>query len=187
MSGLIRCFVSVDVEDESLLDMFQSLQRMLLETGNPMRLVKRENMHLTLRFLGEIPEPRVRQVMKGLAELMFERFRIEFKGLGVFPSRSFVRVVWVGVGKGVRELESIHSQLNEVLRRVGFESEKLSPHLTIARVKTVRNRQGLLRVLDEYGETSFGFMEVSSVRLKRSILTPKGPVYTTLMEVKPKP
>lgn len=185
MKGLIRSFISVDVEDSNLLDRFQSLQRMLVETGNPVKLVERRNLHLTLRFLGEIPEPRVKQVMRGLAGLRFERFRLEFKGLGVFPSRSYVRVVWVGVGKGVESLENIHTQVNGVLEELGFKAERFSPHLTIARVKAVLNRQGLFRLLDEYRETSFGFMEVSSVRLKRSTLTPRGPVYTTLMEVKP--
>ena len=187
LERVIRSFISVDVEDGKLLDVFQTLQRRLVETGNVFKLVERANMHITLRFLGNIPESLVKRVMKGLEELKFKQFRMEFKGLGVFPSRSYVRVVWVGVGEGVDELRDIHVQLNGILGRLGFKSEKFSPHLTLARVKAVRNRAELVRLLQEYDGVSFGSMDVSSVRLKRSTLTPRGPVYDTIMEVKPRP
>ncbi|MBS7613863.1 RNA 2',3'-cyclic phosphodiesterase, partial [Candidatus Bathyarchaeota archaeon] len=80
-----------------------------------------------------------------------------------------------------------HSQINGVLKRLGFGVEEFSPHLTLARVKAIRNRPGLAKLLDEYRDVSFGYMDVTSVRVKKSALTPKGPIYTTIMEVKAGP
>ncbi|MEM1570297.1 MAG: RNA 2',3'-cyclic phosphodiesterase [Candidatus Bathyarchaeia archaeon] len=184
MTEVIRCFISVDVEDSGILQVVQNLQKKVEETENIVKTVEVENMHLTLRFLGELPQQAVKRVMDGLKSLSFKPFKIEFKGLGVFPNLSYVRVVWVGVGEGVEKLEDLHNQVNGILKRLGFGVEEFSPHLTIARVKAVRNKPGLAKLLDEYRDTSFGYTDVRSVRLKRSTLTSKGPIYTTIMEVK---
>ncbi len=187
MTEVIRCFVSVDVEDSSMLQVIQNLQRRIEETENIIKTVEVENLHLTLRFLGELPQPAVKRIMDGLNSLSFKPFRIEFKGLGVFPSLSYVRVVWVGVGEGVDKLEDLHNQVNGILKRLGFGVEEFSPHLTIARVKAIRNKPGLVKLLDEYRDVSFGYMDVASVRVKKSTLTSKGPIYSTIMEVKANP
>lgn len=187
MTEVVRCFVSVDVEDSGILRTIQNLQERIEETENIVKTVEMENMHLTLRFLGELPQPEVKRVMDGLKSLSFKPFKIEFKGLGVFPNLSYVRVVWVGVGEGVDKLENLHNQVNGILKRLGFGGEEFSPHLTIARVKAIRNRPSLAKLLDEYRDTSFGYTDVTSVRLKRSTLTSKGPIYTIIMEVKASP
>ncbi|MBS7611773.1 RNA 2',3'-cyclic phosphodiesterase [Candidatus Bathyarchaeota archaeon] len=179
--------MSVDVEDSGILQIIQNLQKRIEETENIVKTVEVENLHLTLRFLGELPQPAVKRIMDGLKSLSFKPFKIEFKGLGVFPNLSYVRVVWVGVGEGVDKLENLHSQINGVLKRLGFGVEEFSPHLTLARVKAIRNRPGLAKLLDEYRDVSFGYMDVTSVRVKKSALTPKGPIYTTIMEVKAGP
>jgi len=187
LTEVIRCFISVDVEDSGLLQVIQNLQKKVEETQNIVKTVEVENMHLTLRFLGELPQPAVKRIMDGLKSLNFKPFKIEFKGLGVFPNIGYVRVVWVGVGEGVDKLEELHGKVNGILKKLGFGGEEFSPHLTIARVKAVKNKPGLVRLLDEYRDTSFGYMDVSSVRLKRSTLTSKGPIYNTIMEVKASP
>ncbi|MEM2428687.1 MAG: RNA 2',3'-cyclic phosphodiesterase, partial [Candidatus Bathyarchaeia archaeon] len=85
MTEVIRCFISVDVEDSGILQVVQNLQKKVEETENIVKTVEVENMHLTLRFLGELPQQAVKRVMDGLKSLSFKPFKIEFKGLGVFP------------------------------------------------------------------------------------------------------
>jgi 2'-5' RNA ligase len=184
LTEVVRCFISVDVEDSGILQVIQNLQKRVEETENIVKTVEMENMHLTLRFLGELPQSAVRRIMDGLKGLNFKPFKIEFKGLGVFPNINYVRVVWIGVGEGVYKLEDLHNQVNGILKKLGFGGEEFSPHLTIARVKAIRNKPGLVKLLDEYRDTSFGYMDITSVRLKKSTLTSRGPIYNTIMEVK---
>lgn len=187
LTEAIRCFISVDVEDTGILRTIQSLQREIERTENVVKMVEMENMHLTLKFLGELPQSSVNRIMDGLKSLKFKPFKIEFKGLGVFPNLNYIRVVWVGVGEGVDRLEDLHNQVNTILRKLGFVEEEFSPHLTIARVKAIRNKPGLIKILNDYRDTSFGHIEVNSVRLKRSTLTSRGPIYDTIMEVRANP
>jgi 2'-5' RNA ligase len=141
-------------------------------------------MHLTLRFLGEIPQSTVEQVKEVLNELQFHPFDVEFSGLGVFPNIRRISVVWVGVTKGAEQLNDIFHQIEPRLRKLGLppDDKGFSPHMTIARVRTGLNKEALAQYVESMREEEFGRMPVTSVRLKKSTLTPKGPIYTTIHE-----
>ncbi|HIE14976.1 TPA: RNA 2',3'-cyclic phosphodiesterase [Candidatus Bathyarchaeota archaeon] len=158
-----------------------------IKTGADLRLVKPENIHVTIKFLGEVTPFMLNRIYEVMRNLSFQPFDIEIKGLGAFPSPNYPRIIWVGIEKGSSELTSIFNMLEHSLRRLGFRSERrgFSPHLTIARVKSGRKREALTHLLKELAKREFGIVRARCLRLKRSILAPQGPIYSTLKEICP--
>ncbi|KYH39874.1 MAG: hypothetical protein AYL32_014570 [Candidatus Bathyarchaeota archaeon B26-2] len=185
MSELIRTFIAFDVEEEAVLRRITSVQRMLAETGADLRLVNPKNIHITVRFLGEISPQMVDRVYQEMMKVSFSAFKVELKGLGAFPNLHHARVVWTGIGRGAEELTSIFDQLEPNLRRLGFKPDRrgFSPHLTIARVRTRRAKDALARCIMDLSDYEFGIVSARCLRLKKSVLTPRGPIYSTLKEV----
>ena len=180
----MRLFIAVDVEDPVILSRLESVRDAVMARGGRFKPVEAQNMHFTLRFLGEVDERLVDEIYEAMRKVRFNAFKARLKGLGAFPSLSRPRVIWVGVEEGYEELRDIRIQLDSGLRRMGFkpEKEEFVPHVTLLRVKS-RIPPGTARILAEYSDYDFGVMEVRSIRLKQSILTPRGPIYRTLREV----
>jgi 2'-5' RNA ligase len=181
----VRSFVAVDITDNVLLQKIVDSQAELLRTGADIKLVEPENIHATVRFLGEVSSSILDQVKNELAQIAFPSFPVALRGLGAFPNAHRPNVVWVGMTNGDKELQNIFSQLEPRLKGLGLPGERrgFSPHITIGRVKSGRNREALYSAITEMADEEFGSMIVKSVRLKKSILTPKGPVYSTVHEV----
>ena len=97
----------------------------------------------------------------------------------------FLKVIWIGIKQG-KPIELIERKIDEQLSKIGFKKEKrgFSPHLTIARVKSAKGKDGILHVIEKYRDVQFVDIRVDSIKLKKSDLTPKGPIYTTLIDVK---
>jgi len=186
LSERVRTFISVDVEDPLILDKIERIKETILATNANLKPVERENIHLTLRFLGEIPVALIDEIYKVMLSVKAEPFEIEIRGVGAFPRITSPRVIWVGVVEGADKLKEIHKQLETGLRKLGIrpDSKGFEPHITIARVKSARNKQRLIKVLYELEDIEIGKMIVTCIRLKQSILTFKGPIYKTLREVK---
>jgi len=182
---LVRSFIAVELGDGDILTKLTSLQRTLIQTGADLKIVEPQNIHVTLRFLGEIPASLVESVCEAMRQIKFQPFDLELKGLGCFPDYHRPNVVWVGITRGEVELRSIFNQLEPSLRRLGFPPDRkgFSPHLTIARVRSGRDRQKLVESVEALKDQTIGSITVSRVKLKKSVLTPKGPIYSTLYEV----
>ena len=180
----MRCFISVDIEDQALLDALEEAQRRLETAGADLKRVERENIHITVRFLGDVREGLVGELQRLVSGTVFDPFRVELRGLGVFPSLRRPRVVWVGISDGVEELTDIFRRLERELVGMGFrpESRGFSPHITLARVRSGRNRERLAEELRGRASEFFGGFEIEHIRLKKSVLTPRGPIYTTIAE-----
>ena len=178
----IRCFVAVDVEDGELVSHIVRLQRDLTETGARLKLIEPENLHVTLAFIGEVPPPLVERAKAALSKVSFPRFRVSFAGVGAFPNPGRPRVVWIGVREGREELTELARLVRARLREenVPFDKKEFVPHLTVARVKG--GGGALAGVLKKLQAFSAGNMTVTTVRLKKSTLTPRGPIYETLYE-----
>jgi 2'-5' RNA ligase len=185
MSGTIRSFFSFDIEDQTIIRRLTEVQGMLPNTGANLKLVKPQNIHLTVRFLGNISPSMVDGIYEEMKQLSFTPFTIELRGLGAFPKLAYPRVVWVGIRKGADELTDVFEQLEPRLRGLGFKPDRkgFSPHLTIARVRGGRNKAQLIKLIRELEDYEFGAVKAECFRLKKSDLTPKGPIYTTLREV----
>ena len=184
--GRLRIFIAVDIENPLLVSRIERIKEAVVATGVPMKPVETQNLHITLRFIGEVPGSTAQEVAEILRSLRFQRFRIVLRGLGAFPSPSRPRVVWIGVAEGAEELRALRDEIEEGLRRLGVrpERQEFHPHLTLARIKGHRNMQRLVALINEYSDYEIGEMIVDSVRLKKSTLTRRGPIYETLAEVR---
>ena len=185
MSEMIRSFIAFDIDSESLLRKFSEAQGILANIGASLKLVQPRNIHVTMRFLGDISVSMIDSIHEEMNKVSFTPFDVEIKGLGAFPSLKYTRVVWAGIRKGTDELTNISSQLEPRLQKLGFRPDPkgFSPHLTIARVKTGRNKAELARCIGELVNHEFGVVRANCLKLKKSVLTPKGPIYSTLREV----
>ena len=185
MSEMIRSFIAFDLNNETVLQRFKEIQDKLAQTGADLKLVQPQNIHITMRFLGDIKPSTVDLVHEAMKKTAFSAFDCEIKGLGVFPDLRYPRVVWAGIRKGANELTSVFNQLEPNLQQLGFRPDPkgFSAHLTLARVKTGRNKAELARIVQESADFEFGVVRADCLRLKKSVLTPKGPVYSTLREV----
>ena len=180
----IRSFVSVDLEDEKILTQVESIVASLSSLGGDLKPVERENIHLTLKFLGNVSPTKLEEVKSAIAKVTFPSFSLEIKGAGAFPNLKRMNVIWVGVGEGWSEVELIFEQTEKLLHQLGFsrETRAFSPHITVARVKSGRKRDEIAAFLGHLADESFGTFPVEKVRLKQSILSPSGPKYSTLFE-----
>jgi len=151
-----------------------------------MKLVEIENIHITLKFLGDIEDHQVEEVSQVIRDITLTPFEFTVEGVGVFPNLRRPTTVWAWISTGVGELAGLFNDVNDGLVKLGFEkdSRKFHPHLTIARVRGEQNRDRLVNELMSMEEMKFGKVQVDRIYLKKSVLTPKGPIYTILAESK---
>jgi len=182
----IRSFIALDIDDESLLHKFTTVQKKIHNAGADLKLVELKNIHITFKFLGEVNPITLDKVKEEMDGVKASAFNIEFEEVGTFPNIKRPRVIWIGIKKGLTELQKINDQLDPKLRQLGFVSDRkgFSPHVTIARVRSGRNKKELIDVLTEVKSTQFGSMHAGCLRLKKSTLASEGPIYSTIHEVK---
>lgn len=161
----IRSFIAVDLEEPSIKQRIITAQNGLEQTRASLKIVDPEIMHLTLRFLGEVPQATVDRVKQAMDGLRFQPFDVEFSGLGAFPNLKRMNVVWVGITRGQEQLNDIFHQLEPKLRQIGLppDNKGFSPHMTIARVKSGLNRIALADYVESMREQEFGKMPVRAV------------------------
>jgi 2'-5' RNA ligase len=179
---VIRAFVGIRIDPEVTRQIYEAQAR-LEQPLKGIRWVKDQSLHLTLKFLGEIPEERVAAVGDALerAARSRERFVFGCRGLGVFPDIRRPRVLWAGLeGKW---LVPLAAAVEERLEAAGFARERreFKPHLTIGRWREFDGRAELLRQqLEHWTDHDFGVSPVNEVIFFQSVLKPDGAVYTPL-------
>jgi 2'-5' RNA ligase len=178
----MRVFVAIDVSDQTVLNSIQKVQSELNIKAKPVEL---HNMHFTVQFLGEVSEEMLGKISAVLSSLEFSAFSISFASIGVFPKPNFPRVIWIGTNDGINELEKLAEMIRLKMSQLGFSPDKkFKPHVTIFRVKN--KIEGISDKLEKFSSYSFGKQVVSEIKLKKSELTPNGPIYTDLLVVKGK-
>jgi len=137
------------------------------------KLVEADNIHITLKFLGEFqPE----EIIKPLEGINFKKFDTSLKGVGAFPNLDNTRVIWVGCDNGWRDIVSLHNMIEE--RLDGINPEKnFHPHATLARVSFTKDKKGLRDFIGKNKGKEFGEYQVNSFELMSSELTRNGPKY----------
>lgn len=180
----MRAFVAIEVANPSVLDALETFQRRLSATGADLKLVERQNLHFTVRFLGEISQGQADEVDLRLRGLSAMGGEAEVNGVGAFPDLGKPRVVWAGVaGEGEGLLSGIAGKVRALLHGIGEEDERpFSPHLTLARVRSPSGGRSLSVFLRDNASISFGSTMMRSVKLKSSQLSGAGPAYKDVAE-----
>ncbi len=180
----MRLFIAVEIKQiPTILSLIENIK----QTGADIKLVEPENIHLTLAFLGEIEDSKLAKIEDSMNSVKFPKFDIVLRGIGAFPSISRPRVVWVGIEKGFNYMKDIRTQLVNNLKSKGIRPEddkEFVPHITIGRVKGPRNLFKLSNFIIKNTNDLYGEIEVNEIKLFKSTLTPKGPIYEVLYTIR---
>ena len=181
----IRAFIAIPLSEE-VLNGLQVGQDAIRDSGVKASFPKIPSVHLTLKFLGDMDPDQVPLVSTALEDRIhrFDPFVLSIRGLGVFPNLSRPRIAWAGIMPDDR-LHTLHEKVESAMREIGFEAErrKFSPHITLARIKSIRNADFLGELLKRMRDFEVGTIPVRSLRLYQSILKPEGALYKVLAEV----
>jgi RNA 2',3'-cyclic 3'-phosphodiesterase len=180
----IRSFVAVNIDEGMKKDLYTTTQR-LREIRCDVKWVSAENMHITLKFLGDTPEgllPEISGRLSGIASSHLP-FTIRLRSAGVFPDRRRPRVVWIDMS-GTEEIIKLQKEVEESLATLGYKKENraFSPHLTIGRVRAPQGSDLLVKGVETLKEKDFGIIQVEKISLMRSDLSPAGARYMSVGE-----
>ena len=177
----MRAFVASEVPGQ-VLDSLVGFQGEISATGADVKLVERQNLHFTVEFLGEISEAQAAEALSRLGGLSLKGGEIRVRGAGAFPTASRPRVVWAGVAREHEALVTpIAQQVVGALQGIGDDDDRPFPaHITVGRVRSGRNIRQLEELLRQSVGREFGVARLSELKLKSSVLTPSGPVYSDI-------
>ena len=182
----MRVFIAIDIDEKirkALGDLQQQLQSKVDIKKGDVKWVNPENIHLTLKFLGEIKDEKVVDICDIVKEVAggHKSFELDIQTVGCFGGRS-ARVLWVGAGEGKDNLLGLQKDLEQQLALAGWPEEKreFSSHLTLCRVRDPRAGVKLAAISDDYRDFKLGIISADSVSVYQSQLTPTGPIYTLL-------
>jgi len=177
----VRTFLALEI-DESTRSRLVDAQRQIDTAGAKMRWVAPENLHVTLKFLGEVADRDLAEVAELTAAAAGEvqPFEFDVRGLIAVPARRQLRMVWAGVDDPTGRVGRLAGLLEDALVGPGIpaETRALKPHITMARIKHARDPDGLRRQVDALGKEEFGTIAATEVVVFTSELTPSGPIYT---------
>ena len=180
----MRAFVAVDVLSS---DAIAGLQQEILSAARwsprDVKPVERQNFHFTLIFLGEIADSDIGNIKEKMQQLQFEPFTLTYACVGAFPNANSAKVVWVGLDpEGAQKLTALANSVVAKMQELGFRADKpFSPHMTIFRAKHIPVRIGDISA--RYSGKTFGSDTIDRVHLKKSELTPSGPIYSNIYTV----
>jgi len=183
----IRTFIALELRNAEVLNKLDQMAKTIAKLGG-IKAVERENLHITIKFLGDIEEETAKQIARYLHEkvnpVVFPTggSNIEIIGLGSFK----LNTVFANVGLGVDLVTKAFREVEEGLAKnfnIPREQRTFTPHITLARVKHLQGTVAarLKALIHENENTSFGESLVDGVVLKKSQLTPKGPIYSNVM------
>jgi 2'-5' RNA ligase len=186
MGKRMRCFIAIDI-GEAIRKALGRLQDEMrgkadIKKGDA-KWVNPENIHLTLKFLGEIKDEQVVDIcnITGDVASRHESFELDIESVGHFGGKS-ARVLWVGTGQNIDKLLQLQQDLEQQLDLAGWprENREFSGHLTLCRIRNTRAGIKLAQLAQQYKDFKLGTALADSVSVYQSQLTPQGPVYTVL-------
>jgi 2'-5' RNA ligase len=182
----MRLFIAIEIPDEIKKEMIK-VQEQLRKANIDASWTRAEGMHLTLKFLGEVPEQKITEIVSGLqtAAEGIGQLRLEVKGVGTFPNPRNARVVWIGLSGEIGKLSKLQGAVEDSMARIGLarDERKFTAHLTLGRIKDIRSRDQWLAVLTEIKDRSLPGFDATTVSLMKSELKPSGAVYTGMGNV----
>lgn len=153
--------------------------------------VRESGFHLTLTFLGEVAPKRIEAILSGMRETSreFHPFSLMVSGMGLFPHEARPRVLWVGIQDGTGQLAQLQQALETRLAQSGFPAEgrSFTPHLTVARLRSIPRGEDFIACVRRHREDSFGPIDAHRLELIESQLHPSGARYSTLKAIELSP
>lgn len=177
-SETVRSFLAIEV-DNDLIPQITDVQKEFKKTNTRIKYVPQENMHLTLKFFGEIDGEMIEDISLAVEKVIknYSSFDLNIENCGCFPNRNVIKVLWLGLREG-SPITSLQKDLDKEFRKLGFKKERnFISHLTIGRVKSPKNKKEIREKIDEFENVKIGKMTVSRIHLKKSTLTPDGSIY----------
>ncbi|OGX17104.1 MAG: 2'-5' RNA ligase [Omnitrophica WOR_2 bacterium RBG_13_44_8b] len=184
----MRTFIAIELPEE-IRDALAKLEQQLKSAQADVKWVAPENIHLTLKFLGEIDDKKSESIINITNDIASHEnpFQARISSIGAFPKMSALRVIWVGIDKGDEETRKIALELENLIAKLGIpkEDRPFSSHITIGRTRSAINRERLVQELNKFGgqltQENLEF-SVTKITLFKSTLTPHGPIYEILNE-----
>jgi len=173
----MRLFIAIEIPND-MRNYLGKIQEKIDDVTNKIRFVDKNNIHLTLKFLGEVQPDKTEEVKEILKKITFSPFSVHLDGIGVFPSESYIRVVWIGLKPEDKILE-LQKDIDEKLKKLFKKEKNFEAHVTLARVKFVENTENFINKLKNI-KIENKKIEVSNFKLVKSALTPIGPIYEDL-------
>ena len=177
----LRAFLAIDVDEDLKAKMYKIIKEFKQIDAN-IKYVDLENLHLTLKFFGDIDVEGIDLLSSKIESVVsgFDKFPIKIKGCGAFPNTNRIKVIWLGIDDDAI-VKRLHDELDKEFVKLGFDKDKrFSSHLTIGRMKTAKGKDKVKSTIEEFSEVEIGEMTVDKIILKKSTLTPQGPIYEDL-------
>jgi len=176
----VRSFIAVNLNPE-IKEYLTYLQVSLNVPETKIKWVEKNNLHLTMKFLGNISSEQTERLKIILKEITsrYSPFIIKLSSnIGIFPTYKMPRIIWVGIKEGVNQLEELYNSIENDLSNKGFsrEDKYFSGHITIGRVKFIRDKNNFIQIIKRLEINNLS-QEVKSIELMGSKLTPNGPIY----------
>ncbi|MFH1888628.1 MAG: RNA 2',3'-cyclic phosphodiesterase [Candidatus Omnitrophota bacterium] len=181
----MRAFIAIELPQE-IKDSLENLQEELKTARSDVKWVRPENIHLTMKFLGEINDKQLDKINDIIDQAVEKRnsFRMRISSLGAFPKIDSPRVIWIGIDTGDKEVKEMAAELEEKIAEIGISKEErqFSSHITIGRTRSPLNREKLVVYIKNKADLCGKNLEfyVGMITLFKSTLTPKGPIYEAL-------
>ena len=174
----IRSFLAIEL-DEELVPKILDVQKEFKKTNANIKYVPSQNMHFTLKFFGNIDLDMVEDISSAVEKVIknYSSFDLNIKNCGCFPNKKVIKVLWLGLEEG-SPIKDLQKDLDKEFKKLGFKKEKnFISHLTIGRVKSPKNKKEIQETIERLEKIEIGQMTVSKISLKKSTLTPQGPIY----------
>lgn len=185
MPETVRTFIAIEL-NERIHSELALLQTVLKNADADVKWTAPESIHLTLKFLGNLSAEKLKETEKILSETAEETapFTLTLKGVGAFPKLDYPRVLWVGLEDGIPETVKLAMAIEDKLEKIGVprEDREFHPHLTLGRVKSLKNKDKLKKIIEATKFETAAEENVTHLTLFKSALTSEGPCYTALFK-----
>ncbi len=187
----MRLFIAIDVNNTNIEQFQEYLIKKFNFNSRYVKSINKNNLHLTIKFLGEKTDHETRGIISDLTKIRFTSFNMVFNNVGIFPNMKSPRIIWIGLDeKSSEKLNDIYFQINDVLKKydddknksaiLDSDIQKFSPHLTIFRI---RNNYMIPNFLSSFSDRVISEDKVNTISLKKSTLTSNGSIYSDLFTI----
>src|SRR3989344_3246386 len=173
----MRLFIAIELPKE-VKDYLFSIKNNFNKNIAKVNWIAKKNIHLTLKFLGDIDEKLAKEIVEKLGEIKLKKFELELDELGFFPNENYIKIIWVGVKNPVKVME-LQQDIDETLSKYFKKEREFSVHITIGRVKFIKNKKEFLDIIKKSRVEKLKF-NVESFGLFSSELSKDGPRYRTI-------